>query len=297
MLVAQLGCPPGPVAAGLASLSLADARPVPVLIGQPKLASLPCGMEPRSIDPSESALVRACPPGAQGDPSVVSVGRVYFVREDVMSGADGLNGRQGWQQGETIAVLSDDGSFTIVLQLLVMMKSLHRRRFQILTDANYEPGEEWLEFWRDPNDLVFVGTPTDYDKTPSTVDHGRRFSTSSSRRSSVKRRRGTAPPQRMCCGTTPASRCSPTARTSRSTRSGPRGNGTPRHTVAALTGVNTTGREALRWTSAKPGAAAVSLCASTPPSPCGDAYRPDNAQVPGAQRHRQAAGSKCPAFQ
>jgi len=34
VLVAQLGCPPGPEAGALASLSLVDARPIPVLIGR-----------------------------------------------------------------------------------------------------------------------------------------------------------------------------------------------------------------------------------------------------------------------
>ena len=123
----------------------------------------------RSIDPSE-CWVRHVVRGEAGTPSAVAVGRVFFARDDVVKGEDGLNGRQGWQKADSTAVLSDDGSFTLVLPNAAGDDGvLHRRRFSILTDDTYEPGEEWLEFWRDPNDLVFVGTPTDYEKDKSIV--------------------------------------------------------------------------------------------------------------------------------
>lgn len=125
--------------------------------------------ELRSIDPSE-CWIRHIVRGQEGDPSAMPVARVHFVRSDVMTGEDGLNTRQGWQQGEVALVLSDDGSFALVLPNAAGDDGvLHRRRFGVVTDENYEPGEEWLEFWRDPNDLIFVGTPTDYEKTSSTV--------------------------------------------------------------------------------------------------------------------------------
>lgn len=119
----------------------------------------------RSIDPSE-CWVRHVVRGEEGEPDAVMVARVWFVRE----ADEGLNGRQGWQAGETTAVLSEDGSFTLVLPNTAGDDGvLHRRRFRILTSDDYEPGEEWLEFWRDPNDLVYIGSPTDYEKTKSTV--------------------------------------------------------------------------------------------------------------------------------
>jgi len=122
-----------------------------------------------SIDPSE-AWVRHVVRGTEGEPSAVQVGRVWFARNDVLTGEDGLNGRQGWQAGETTAVLSDDGSFTLVLPNTAGDDGvLHRRRFGILTSEDYEPGEEWLEFWRDSESLVYVGTPTEYEKGSSSI--------------------------------------------------------------------------------------------------------------------------------
>jgi hypothetical protein len=125
--------------------------------------------DPRAIDPTE-CWVRHVVRGAEGETSAITVARAIFVREDLVSGVDGLNGRQGWQQGSTTAVLGDDGEFQLVFANVAGDDGvLHRRRFQILTNPDYEPGEEWLEFYVDPNDLLYVGTPTDYVKTPSTI--------------------------------------------------------------------------------------------------------------------------------
>jgi hypothetical protein len=125
--------------------------------------------EPRIIDPDE-VWIRHVVRGTAGQPSAQLVARAYFVREDIALGADGANGRQGWQSAQTTAVLEGDGTFTIAFANVAGDDGiLHRRRFRILTDPDYEPGEEWIEFWRDPNDLIFVGTPTDYEKTSSTV--------------------------------------------------------------------------------------------------------------------------------
>lgn len=126
-------------------------------------------MDTRSIDPN-ACWVRHIVRGEESQPSAIKVGDVWFVRDGAAAGDDGLNGRQGWQQGETTTVLSDDGSFTLVLPNVAGDDGiLHRRRFRILTDPEYEPGEEWLEFWRDPNDEVFIGTPTEYTKTKSII--------------------------------------------------------------------------------------------------------------------------------
>lgn len=125
----------------------------------------------RSIDPTE-CWVRHIVRGESTDTGAKQIGRVYFIRDDVVSGTDGLNGRQGWQQAEATLMLSDDGSFTLTLPNAAGDDGvLHRRRFRVLTDEAYEPGEEWLEFWTDADteEPLFVGTPTDYEKSASTV--------------------------------------------------------------------------------------------------------------------------------
>jgi hypothetical protein len=125
--------------------------------------------EPRIIDPGE-VWIRHVVRGKEGQPSAQLVARAYFVREEVALGSDGCNGRMGWQAAQTTAVLEGDGSFTVAFANTTGDDGvLHRRRFRILTDEAYEPGEAWIEFWRDPNDLIFVGTPTDYEVTGSTV--------------------------------------------------------------------------------------------------------------------------------
>jgi hypothetical protein len=122
----------------------------------------------RSVDPSE-VWVRHVVRGTEGDPTAQPLGRVYFVRADATA-QDGMNGRSGWQAAQTTALLEEDGTFQIELANVAGDDGvLHRERFAYFTDPYYEPGEEWLEFYRDPNDLLFVGTPTDGEKTKSKV--------------------------------------------------------------------------------------------------------------------------------
>jgi hypothetical protein len=123
---------------------------------------------PRSVDPS-SVWVRHIIRGTEGQPTATALGRVFFVRADAL-GSDGIGGREGWQAAQTTAVLEDDGSFQIELPNIAGSDGvLHRERFAVFTDPTYEPGEEWLEFYRDPNDIIFAGTPTDGEKTKSKV--------------------------------------------------------------------------------------------------------------------------------
>lgn len=126
-------------------------------------------MDPRAIDPTE-CWVRHIRRGAGAGARAVATG--LFVREDAASGADGLNGRQGWQQANVTRTLSDDSEFDLAMPNVPGDDGvLHRRRFAILTDAAYEPGEEWLEIWSDTDPIrpLLVGTPTDYDKSTGAV--------------------------------------------------------------------------------------------------------------------------------
>jgi hypothetical protein len=125
--------------------------------------------DPRSIDPTQ-VWVRHVIRGTEGQPTATALGRVFFVRADVVKGADGLAGREGWQAAQTTTVLEEDGSFQIELPNIAGSDGiLHRERFKVFTDPAYQPGEEFLEFYRDPNDILFVGTPTDGEKTKSKV--------------------------------------------------------------------------------------------------------------------------------
>lgn len=123
----------------------------------------------RSIDPTY-VWVRHVRRGSAGDPSAQTIARGVFVRSDVVDGEDGLNGPEGWQDAEVTVALSDNGEWKLRLPNGAGRDGrLHRRRFAIFTADAYEPGEEWLEFWRDPEDLVAVGTPTGGSRTPQEV--------------------------------------------------------------------------------------------------------------------------------
>lgn len=127
-------------------------------------------MDPRSVDPT-TCWIRHVVRGADGDPSAVQLGRVWFVRTDAALGQN-LNGQEGWQQAETTLVLSDDGSFSLIMPNTIGSDGiLHRRRFRCLTESDYEPGEEWIEFWSDVDQErpFFVGTPTDGEKTKAAI--------------------------------------------------------------------------------------------------------------------------------
>lgn len=81
----------------------------------------------------------------------------------------GVNGRRGYQSGTYEAPLNEEGTATISFPNTVGDDGvLHRRRFLILTDANYHPGDEWIEVSQ-ANRPLFVGTPTGATKTRGQV--------------------------------------------------------------------------------------------------------------------------------
>lgn len=91
---------------------------------------------------------------------------------------NGINGEDGWASGQYEVRLGEDGSFTLRLPNGVGGDGvLHRNRFAIITDSavpgafgSYRPGEEWLEFYREPgHKLLFVGTPVSVEITRSTI--------------------------------------------------------------------------------------------------------------------------------
>jgi hypothetical protein len=80
----------------------------------------------------------------------------------------GVNGLRGFQSGRCERAINDEGTATLTLPNAAGSDGmLHRRRFAILTDPTYHPGDEWLEIEHDG--LLFAGTPTDYDLTRSTL--------------------------------------------------------------------------------------------------------------------------------
>lgn len=84
---------------------------------------------------------------------------------------DELGGRQGWQSGQAVAVLSDTGELTVTLPNAAGDDGiLHRRRFAYFTDPAYRAGEEWLELYREPRDLLAVCTPYRGRKTRTLVE-------------------------------------------------------------------------------------------------------------------------------
>lgn len=78
----------------------------------------------------------------------------------------GANGPRGYSSGSYESALNDDGKGTLALPNIVGDDGvLHRRRFACLTDADYQPGDEWIEVWQDGRDKpLFVGTPLDWEK-------------------------------------------------------------------------------------------------------------------------------------
>lgn len=73
---------------------------------------------------------------------------------------DGLNGRQGWQNGEYSLRVSDDGDFKLTLPNTPGDDGrLHLDRFLAIVDKRYRIGDEWVEIWRE-QELMFVGSPS-----------------------------------------------------------------------------------------------------------------------------------------
>lgn len=113
------------------------------------------GTPERAVDPVRCWVrhVRRTVAGEVG----TTVGAATFIREP----GDALAGAQGWQSGSVTLVLNDNGDATLRLPNTAGEDGkLHRRRFAILTDRAYRPGEEWIEAYREPHDTLAVWTPT-----------------------------------------------------------------------------------------------------------------------------------------
>lgn len=85
----------------------------------------------------------------------------------------GINGVEGYQSGTFEPPLSEQGSMTVTLPNGAGADGkLHRNRFDCLTDATYNQGDEWIEVWHGVagrGRLLFVGTPTDWRISRSTI--------------------------------------------------------------------------------------------------------------------------------
>lgn len=98
------------------------------------------------------------------------VGAVIAAGEFI-AGDSAIGGRNGWQTAKTNAALSDTGELSITFPNTAGADGiLHRRRFAIFTQPDYRPGEEWIEVYREPWDLVAACTPYRSRKTRSTVE-------------------------------------------------------------------------------------------------------------------------------
>jgi hypothetical protein len=96
-----------------------------------------------------------------------TVGPVAFIRTP----AEALGGAQGWQSGQASAALSDTGELTVTLPNTAGEDGiLHRRRFAYFTDDAYRPGEEWLELYREPHEVLAVCTPYKGRKARTTLE-------------------------------------------------------------------------------------------------------------------------------
>jgi hypothetical protein len=85
-----------------------------------------------------------------------TIAAAVFIREP----EDALGGRQGWQEGTVTAALSDTGELKITLPNAVGEDGKrHARRFAYFTNDAYRPGEEWLEVYREPSEILAVCTP------------------------------------------------------------------------------------------------------------------------------------------
>lgn len=85
----------------------------------------------------------------------------------------GINGVRGYQSGNFEPALSEQGSMTVTLPNAAGADGkLHRNRFDCLTDATYNQGDEWIEVWHGTagrGRLLFVGTPTDWRVSRTTI--------------------------------------------------------------------------------------------------------------------------------
>lgn len=94
--------------------------------------------------------------GTASDAGAVNVDGVYFVPQ----ARDGVDGEQGFQDGDFERRLNEEGAMTVRLANLAGGDGkLHSERFRYFTDDDYHPGDEWLELYSRDTDLEFVGTP------------------------------------------------------------------------------------------------------------------------------------------
>lgn len=118
-----------------------------------------------AIDPALCWVrhVRLAAPDEDG----VTVAAATFVRNpDNLGGAEA-----GWQEGRASAVLADTGELALTFPNAPGIDGVeHRRRFAYFTDPNYEPGDEWLELYREPDQVVAVCTPYKGRKGTSTIE-------------------------------------------------------------------------------------------------------------------------------
>lgn len=85
----------------------------------------------------------------------------------------GINGVKGYQKGNYEPPLSEQGTMGVELPNGAGADGkLHRNRFDCLTDATYNQGDEWIEVWHGAagrGRLLFVGTPTDWKVSRTTI--------------------------------------------------------------------------------------------------------------------------------
>lgn len=121
--------------------------------------------QPREISPVR-CWIRHVRRTAVGETGTTIAGGV-FIREP----REAIAGAQGWQSGRVTAALSDTGELSIVLPNTVGEDGKrHARRFACLTQDAYRPGEEWLEVYREPADLLAVCTPYKWTKGRASIE-------------------------------------------------------------------------------------------------------------------------------
>jgi hypothetical protein len=96
------------------------------------------------------------------------VGAMFAARSPL-----GVNGTRGYQGGRYETALSEEGSSTVTFPNAAGSDGrLHRDRFDCLTRASYQLGDEWIEVWHGlagRGRLLFVGTPTDWQVSRTTI--------------------------------------------------------------------------------------------------------------------------------
>lgn len=96
-----------------------------------------------------------------------TIANAVFTREPMAA----LNGRQGWQNAKAAAVLSDTGELTVTFPNAYGDDGvLHRKRFAYFTDDDYIAGEEWLEVYREGDQVLSICTPYRGRVSKSTVE-------------------------------------------------------------------------------------------------------------------------------